>query len=136
VTHTHTHTAAQVVTNLLGIVTVPYTLRLVLSSSGGTAAVSVEPQALVVKLLLTVLVPTVLGKLARDFIPPVCRFVTRYKTQLSMFSTLNLAAIVWQTLSGARDTLLRQVCVWRVARWPCLARPGVHVVCAAAAGGC
>lgn len=99
----------QVATNLLGIVTVPYEFRLVLSSTPtATSVVSVDPQNLVVKLLLTVLVPSVIGKLARDFIKPVCRFVTKYKTALSMFSTLNLAAIVWQTLSGARDTLLQQ----------------------------
>jgi sodium/bile acid cotransporter 7 len=62
----------------------------------------------VVKLILTVLVPSVLGKLARDLSKPVQRFVTRYKTPLSLFSTLNLACIVWQTLSGARQTLLQQ----------------------------
>jgi sodium/bile acid cotransporter 7 len=38
----------------------------------------------------------------------VCAFVTKHKTALSCFSTLNLAAIVLQTLSGARDTLLQQ----------------------------
>lgn len=99
----------QVVTNLLGIVTVPYELRLVLSSTSSAAKViSVEPQSLVVKLLLTVLVPTVIGKLARDLIKPVASVVTKHKTALSFLSTLNLAAIVWQTLSGARDTLLQQ----------------------------
>jgi sodium/bile acid cotransporter 7 len=86
---------------------VPYELRLVLST-GSVNTVSVEPGSLVVKLLLTVLVPSVLGKLARDLFKPVQRFVTRYKTQLSLFSTLNLACIVWQTLSGARQTLLQQ----------------------------
>jgi sodium/bile acid cotransporter 7 len=98
----------QVTTNLLGIVTVPFEFRLVLSSMPGANVVSVDPQNLVVKLLLTVLVPSVLGKLARDLSKPVCSFVTKYKVQLSLFSTLNLAAIVWQTLSGARDTLLQQ----------------------------
>jgi sodium/bile acid cotransporter 7 len=86
---------------------VPYELRLVLST-GSVSTVSVEPGSLVVKLILTVLVPSVLGKLARDLFKPVQRFVTRYKTQLSLFSTLNLACIVWQTLSGARQTLLQQ----------------------------
>jgi predicted Na+-dependent transporter len=53
---------AQVATNLLGIVTVPYELKLVLSTMPSTTAVSVDPQNLVVKLMLTVLVPSVLGK--------------------------------------------------------------------------
>uniref|UniRef100_A0A383W7R8 Uncharacterized protein n=1 Tax=Tetradesmus obliquus TaxID=3088 RepID=A0A383W7R8_TETOB len=96
-----------VATNLLGIVTVPYELRLVLST-GSVSTVSVEPGSLVVKLILTVLVPSVIGKLARDLFKPVQRFVTRFKTPLSLFSTLNLACIVWQTLSGARQTLLQQ----------------------------
>jgi sodium/bile acid cotransporter 7 len=93
-----------VVTNLLGIVTVPYGLRLILS---GTGTVTVEPQSLVVKLLITVLVPTVAGKLAREFIPGVRNFVTEFKTQLSMFSTVNLAMIIWQTLSGSQSILIR-----------------------------
>jgi sodium/bile acid cotransporter 7 len=105
---TFVHVLLQVATNLLGIVTVPYEFRLVLSSMPTATVVSVDPQSLVVKLLLTVLVPAVLGKLARDLSPPVCSFVTKYKMPLSLFSTLNLAAIVWQTLSGARDTLLKQ----------------------------
>lgn len=98
----------QVATNLLGIVTVPYEFRLVLSTTTAATVVSVDPQNLVVKLLLTVLVPAVIGKLARDLSSTVCSFVTKHKTALSLFYTLNLAAIVWQTLSGARDTLLQQ----------------------------
>ena len=93
-----------VVTNLLGIVTVPYELRLILS---GTGTVTIEPQSLVVKLLITVLVPTVAGKLAREFLPGVRNFVTKYKIQLSMFSTINLALIIWQTLSGSQSILVR-----------------------------
>lgn len=88
--------------------TVPYELKLVLSTTSASTVVSVDPQNLVVKLLLTVLVPAIIGKLARDFSSTLCSFVTKHKAALSLFSTLNLAAIVWQTLSGARDTLLQQ----------------------------
>ncbi|KAF8065642.1 BASS4 [Scenedesmus sp. PABB004] len=97
-----------VATNLLGIVTVPYELRLVLSTAAGGSSVSVDPANLVVKLLITVLVPSVLGKAAREASARVRAFVTRFRTPLSLFSTLNLACIVWQTLSGARGTLLQQ----------------------------
>ena len=38
----------------------------------------------------------------RDLCPPVRRFVTKYKTALSLFSTANLAFIVWQVLSSAQ----------------------------------
>lgn len=50
-----------VATNLLGIVTVPYELKLILL---GTSVVSVDPSSLVVKLIFTVLVPTLIGKAA------------------------------------------------------------------------
>jgi len=38
---------------------------------------------------------------ARELLPPVRRFATKYKVQLGMFNTLNLACIIWQTLSDA-----------------------------------
>ena len=43
-------------------------------------------------------------QLLRDLSAPVRKFVTKYKTPLSLFSTANLAFIVWQVLSSARDT--------------------------------
>ena len=75
---------------------------------------SVDPAALLLKLVFTVLIPTVVGKLARDFLRvkrtgwTLRSWVDRHKLKLSMFSTLQLALIVWQTLSGARDTLFAQ----------------------------
>ena len=42
-------------------------------------------------------------KALRDFIPAVCRFVTRYRTPLALFSTFNLACIIWIVLSGAQS---------------------------------
>jgi sodium/bile acid cotransporter 7 len=92
-------------TNLLGIVSVPYTLRLVLANSGGN--VSVEPQSLVVKLIVTVLVPTVAGKLLQQFVPGVRAWVSKHKTALSMFGVSNIAMIMWTTLSSVQGTLIR-----------------------------
>lgn len=43
-------------------------------------------------------------QLLRDLSAPVRKFVTTYKTPLSLFSTANLAFIVWQVLSSARAT--------------------------------
>lgn len=43
-------------------------------------------------------------QLLRDIIPAVRQFVTKYKTPLSLFSTANLAFIVWQVLSAAQST--------------------------------
>lgn len=61
-----------VVTNLLGIVTVPYELRLLLQ---GSNVVSVEPGPLVLKLCITVLVPAVIGKVLTAFSSRVRNFV-------------------------------------------------------------
>ena len=94
-----------VATSLLGIVTVPYELKLILS---GSNVVSVEPGNLVVKLILTVLVPTVIGKALCSMCKPVKAAARRHKIALSLFSHTNLAMIICQTLSGAQSVLLKQ----------------------------
>ena len=60
------------------------------------------------QLLITVLVPAIIGKVLRDFIPPIRSFSTKYKEYLSMFATTNLAMIVWQSLSSAQSLLVSQ----------------------------
>jgi sodium/bile acid cotransporter 7 len=94
-----------VVSNLLGIVTVPFLLGIYLSNTG---AIHVDPVKLAVKLTITVLLPTVVGVFARQFIAGVPTFTKNYRTQLSMISTFNLVMIVWMALSSARNTLLAQ----------------------------
>ncbi|CAL8465038.1 g4573 [Coccomyxa elongata] len=83
-----------VATNLLGIVTVPYELKLILL---GSSVVSVDPSNL--------------GTVGRRKAALRCNFQTtvgRHKATLSMFSHTNLALIIWQTLSGARNVLVAQ----------------------------
>jgi sodium/bile acid cotransporter 7 len=94
-----------VATNLLGIVTVPYELKLILL---GSSVVSVDPGNLVVKLILTVLVPSVIGKALCSTCKPIKAAVRRHNVVLSLFSHTNLALIIWQTLSGAQSVLLAQ----------------------------
>lgn len=94
-----------VVSNLLGIVTVPFLLGIYLSNSG---AIHVDPVKLATKLAITVLLPTVIGVSTRFFIVGVPAFTKNYRTQLSMISTFNLVMIVWMALSSARNTLLAQ----------------------------
>jgi hypothetical protein len=50
-------------------------------------------------------------QVARDYVKGVAGFTRDYKTFLSLFSTTNLAFIVWQTLSGARSLLVQQAFV-------------------------
>ena len=63
---------------------------------------SISPATLVVKLLLTVLVPTVVGMSLRSSSVKIRSWVTAHRTALSIFSSTNLVCIIWQTLSGAR----------------------------------
>lgn len=48
--------------------------------------------------------PLPLPQLLRDVSAPVRKFVTKHKVPLGMFSTANLAFIVWQVLSTAQST--------------------------------
>lgn len=93
-----------VVSNLLGIVTVPFLLGIYLHES----AIKVDPVKLTLKMAITVLAPTVLGMLTRRCISAVPAFTKKYKSQLSMLSTFNLVMIVWMALSTARNNLLEQ----------------------------
>lgn len=94
-----------VFTNLLGILTVPFGLKLILA---GSDTLSVNPARLVASLLLTVLLPTILGILCRHYIRWVAVMVKSHKVKLTLFSHTNLALIMWQALSGARAVLVAQ----------------------------
>lgn len=93
-----------VVSNIIGILTMPYLLQLVLT---GTDMLKFNPVNVFIKLIFTVLVPSVAGALVRRF-PVVRDLVALRRTELSMFSTLNLVCIIWQTLSSSSSILLQQ----------------------------
>ncbi|KXZ41843.1 hypothetical protein GPECTOR_263g673 [Gonium pectorale] len=98
-----------VASNMLGVFTMPLYLRLLfLNHDTGGLKLNIDIPNLLVKLSLTILVPSVIGKAAREMFKPVEQFAKDYRTPLSLFSTSNLAFIVWQTLSGARDLLFEQ----------------------------
>ena len=93
-----------VVSNMLGIVTVPFLLHVYLNNG----AVSIDPSQLAFKLTLTVFVPSVVGICCRRYIPWIPSFATKYKKVLNMVSTSNLAMIVWMALSTAHTELMKQ----------------------------
>lgn len=95
-----------VVSNLLGIVTVPFLLRIYLANNASN--VTVDPVKLAFKLTITVLIPSVFGMCIRRSFSVVPAITKKYKTELSMFSTFNLVMIVWMALSSARNNLLVQ----------------------------
>eukprot|EP00899_Mesostigma_viride_P028447 jgi/Mesvir1/8788/Mv02696-RA.2 len=93
-----------VTTNLAGVVTVPFMLGLVMSSSD----VSIDALDLLKKLILTILVPLAIGKALLQFVPPVEPFTQRHKTALSITSSSALIIIVWQTLSASAAVIKGQ----------------------------
>lgn len=94
-----------VCSNLLGILTVPFTINLIISSAGDTNIDTIE---LLLKLLFTILIPLIIGKGLRELSSRVQQFVKAQKTTLSLVSNGSLIFIVWQTLSRSQEDLLDQ----------------------------
>lgn len=99
-------TLLTVATNIVGVFLVPLWLRALLPANpAGLRAGGVNVAGLLARLAVTVLAPTVVGGALRAASTAVAAFATRRKTPLSLFSTTNLACIVWQSLSTARPAL-------------------------------
>lgn len=94
-----------VCSNLLGILTVPFTINLIISSAGN---VDIDTIELLLKLLFTILIPLLIGKTLRELSLRVQQFAKAQKTTLSLISNGSLIFIVWQTLSRSQEDLLDQ----------------------------
>lgn len=66
-----------------------------LAQAGLGSKLSINYAPTFVKLLLSCLVPTVAGKLLREFCPPARRAAAEHKQLLSLFSNFNLAMMIW-----------------------------------------
>jgi sodium/bile acid cotransporter 7 len=99
-----------VLTNALGTVTTPFLLMFYVSSvSANDQSIHIDSVGLLVSLSLNVLLPTLIGILFRYFYTnSLIKFTKDYKNELSMFSTTNLAMIIWMALSKSRNLLLKQ----------------------------
>ena len=100
-------------TSLLSVFTIPLWLKALLGSSstasdGSTFSLAIDVGQMFWQLVVTVLVPALVGKAARELVGPARRFATKWKQALGMLSVLCLAFIVWQTLSGAQALLVAQ----------------------------
>lgn len=93
-----------VITNILGILSVSFLLRLYLT----TSSVTISPGNLAYKLTLTTLLPTLTGILIRRYIKHVPELTKRFKQQLSMTSVTALMTIVWMSMNSARELILQQ----------------------------
>jgi sodium/bile acid cotransporter 7 len=93
-----------VISNMLGIVTIPYLLSIYLS--GATLAIS--PHDLVLRLIYTVFIPSICGIAARRYSSAVSAFMVKHKVVMGMFSNSNLICIVWMALSKSRAVIIQQ----------------------------
>eukprot|EP00899_Mesostigma_viride_P003433 jgi/Mesvir1/13090/Mv06072-RA.2 len=95
-----------IMTNLVGVVSVPYIFQWILSTvspEGGEATkIKLDTVGLLIKLLVTIIVPLIFGKclLEAPYISKyVVKFTTRWRICLNMSSSTALTIIVWMALS-------------------------------------
>eukprot|EP01024_Parvocaulis_polyphysoides_P056892 TRINITY_DN602_c0_g1_i5.p1 TRINITY_DN602_c0_g1~~TRINITY_DN602_c0_g1_i5.p1 ORF type:complete len:441 (+),score=33.99 TRINITY_DN602_c0_g1_i5:121-1323(+) len=93
-----------VCSNVLGVVTVPFALKIILE--GVAEGVAIDAVSLLIKLLLTILLPLLLGKAVRHCNPRVLRFGKAHKVELSMLNNGSLVMVVWQTISQSQDSIV------------------------------
>lgn len=87
-----------VTSNLIGIVSTPFLLKAIFDSSNA----SLDAVDLLIKLLLTILLPLAVGKAAQTLVPGIKPRIKKHKTLLSFISNASLIMIVWQTISGSQ----------------------------------
>ncbi|CAI5508494.1 unnamed protein product, partial [Closterium sp. Naga37s-1] len=93
-----------VVTNTVGILTMPLLLSRLVPASGG---VSVPAGPLLRGLVTTLLVPLFIGMAVRRSIPAVATWADQRKQQLSMANNAMLSFVPWMQVSSARAAILR-----------------------------
>lgn len=96
-----------VLTNSLGTLTTPFLLKIYLNSNNNSEF-HFDSFGLFINLIIEVLIPTVIGIAVRYYLVSLRSTIQKYRTSLSIFSTSNLAMIVWMALSKSRDLLLQQ----------------------------
>ncbi|PIA59032.1 hypothetical protein AQUCO_00400111v1 [Aquilegia coerulea] len=95
--------AMTVISNLLGILIVPFTLSKYIADGVG---VSVPTEQLLRSLLITLLVPLILGKVSRDYVSGVGEYVDQNRKILSMISAILLSLVPFIQVSRSRSLLL------------------------------
>ncbi|RZC82146.1 hypothetical protein C5167_044929 [Papaver somniferum] len=95
--------AITVISNLIGILTVPLSISKFIADGVG---VSVPTKQLFKSLVVTLVVPLVLGKVSRDCFKGVSEFVDRNRKKLSMLSAILLSLVPWMQVSRSRSLLL------------------------------
>ncbi|XP_073144051.1 probable sodium/metabolite cotransporter BASS4, chloroplastic isoform X2 [Henckelia pumila] len=95
--------AMTLISNLLGILIIPFSITKFIASGVG---VSISSGQLLRGLLLTLLLPVILGKITRDFSKGVADFADRNRQILAMISATLLGLVPWMQVSKSRSLLL------------------------------
>ena len=98
-------------TNLVGVILTPLWLRWTMSSGGELDVARIDTLPIIRNLALTVLLPTILGQLAR-FVPPLFRFAVTRKFGIGLVAQCLVLLIVTKTAVEAGGRLQAQ------AAWP------------------
>ncbi|KAL9165210.1 hypothetical protein ABFS82_06G155800 [Erythranthe guttata] len=92
-----------VISNLLGILIIPFSISKLIGAGVG---VSVPAERLLRSLVLTLLVPLILGKVARELSRGVANFADGNRKLLAMISAIFLSFVPWIQVSRSRSLLL------------------------------
>ncbi len=97
-----------VVTNMLGIVTVPYALRLIILTDKKQTidAASLDQVRLVLGLVYQVLIPLTAGKIVQELVPSVRPWLERHKFFVKLIVCMSVALIVWQSVSRSAEDIM------------------------------
>ncbi|XP_057471742.1 probable sodium/metabolite cotransporter BASS4, chloroplastic isoform X1 [Actinidia eriantha] len=95
--------AMTVISNLLGILIVPFSISMFIANGVG---VTVPTKQLLRSLVLTLLVPLIIGKVCRESSKGLAAFVDQNRKLLSMISALLLGLVPWIQVSRSSSLLL------------------------------
>ncbi|PSR98032.1 Sodium/metabolite cotransporter like [Actinidia chinensis var. chinensis] len=95
--------AMTVISNLLGILIVPFSISMFIANGVG---VTVPTKQLLRSLVLTLLVPLIIGKVCRESSKGLAVFVDQNRKLLSMISALLLGLVPWIQVSRSSSLLL------------------------------
>ncbi|KMZ66071.1 putative Bile acid:sodium symporter [Zostera marina] len=95
--------AMTVLSNLLGILFVPFSLS---SFIGHGSGVTIPTKQLFQNLTFTLLIPLIIGKVLRDSFRNIAQYVDGNKRRFSMVSAILLSLVPWMQMSRSRSLLL------------------------------
>ncbi|KAH6829648.1 Sodium Bile acid symporter family [Perilla frutescens var. hirtella] len=95
--------AMTVISNLLGILIIPYSISKFIAAGVG---VSIPTEQLLRSLVLTLLVPLILGKVARELFKGIADFSDQNRKLLAVISAILLSSAPWIQVSRSRSLLL------------------------------